>query len=107
MHFLLHFGISIETLKKAFQHSGETIHWKVNEVFDIVQYAPTYLNLEEQESGSGKKRKQSQMAAKLGEFKEIRKIQMEKNQEKLDEKKKKGDEYSVQKCIAVVESMET
>ena len=35
MHFLLHFGISIETLKKAFQHSDETIHRKVNEVFDI------------------------------------------------------------------------
>ena len=46
------------------------------------------------------------MAAKLGEFIEIRKTQMEKNHEKLDEKKKKGDEYSVQKCIAVVESME-
>ena len=46
------------------------------------------------------------MAAELNEFIEIRKIQMEKNQEKLDEKKKKGDEYSVQKCIAVVESME-
>jgi len=46
------------------------------------------------------------MAAKLGEFIAIRKTQMEKNHEKLDEKKKKGDEYSMQKCIAVVESME-
>ena len=40
-----------------------------------VQSAPPYLNLEEQESGSGKKRKQSQMAAKLDEFIDLRKIQ--------------------------------
>ena len=70
------------------------------------QSAPSYLNLEEQGSGSGKKCKQSQVAAKLGEFIEIRKFQREKNQEKLDEKKKKEDEYSVKKCIAIVESME-
>ena len=70
------------------------------------QSAPSYLNLEEQGSGSGKKRKQSLVAAKLSEFIEIRKFQREKNQEKLDEKKKKEDEYSVEKCIAIVESME-
>ena len=69
-----------------------------------VQSAPPYLNLEEQESVSGKKHKQSQMAAKLGEFIDLRKIQMEKNQEKLDEKKKK--DYSVEKFIAVVDSIE-
>ena len=69
-----------------------------------MQSAPPYLNLEEQESVSGKKHKQSQMAAKLGEFIDLRKIQMEKNQEKLDEKKKK--DYSVEKCIAVVDTIE-
>ena len=46
------------------------------------------------------------MAAKLGEFIDLRKIQMEKNQEKLDEKKKKEDDYYVEKCIAVVDSIE-
>jgi len=71
-----------------------------------VQSAPPYLNLEEGASASGKKRKQSQMSAKLGEFIDLRKIQMEKNQEKLDEKKKKEDDYSVEKCIAVVDSIE-
>jgi len=45
-----------------------------------VQSAPPYLNLEEGASASGKKRKQSQMSAKLGEFIDLRKIQMEKNQ---------------------------
>jgi len=34
--FMLSHNASIETLKKAFQHSGETIHRKVNEVFDII-----------------------------------------------------------------------
>ena len=71
-----------------------------------VQSAPPYLNLEEGASASGKKRKQSQMASKLGEFIDLRKIQMEKNQEKLDEKKKKEDDYSVEKCIAVVDTIE-
>ncbi|XP_066309804.1 uncharacterized protein [Miscanthus floridulus] len=71
-----------------------------------VQSAPPYLNLEEGASASGKKRKQSQMSAKLGEFIDLRKIQMEKNQEKLDEKKKKEDDYSVEKCIAVVDTIE-
>ncbi|XP_066365350.1 uncharacterized protein [Miscanthus floridulus] len=71
-----------------------------------VQSAPSYLNIEEQESASGKKRKQNQMAAKLDEFIDLRKIQMEKNQEKLDEKKKKEDDYYVEKCIAIVDSIE-
>nr|TKW12228.1 hypothetical protein SEVIR_5G023300v2 [Setaria viridis] len=60
-----------------------------------VQSAPPYLNLEEQQS-----------ATKLGEFIDLRKIQMEKNQEKLDEKKKKEDDYSVEKYIVVVNSIE-
>uniref|UniRef100_K3XPX9 Myb/SANT-like domain-containing protein n=1 Tax=Setaria italica TaxID=4555 RepID=K3XPX9_SETIT len=71
-----------------------------------VQSAPPYLNLEEQQSASGKKCKQSQMVAKLGEFIDLRKIQMEKNQEKLDEKKKKEYDYSVEKYIVVVDSIE-
>ena len=71
-----------------------------------MQSAPPYLNLEEQESVSGKKHKQSQMADKLGEFGEFRKIQIEKNMEKLDEKKKKEDDYSIERCIDVVDSME-
>uniref|UniRef100_K3ZCM2 DUF8040 domain-containing protein n=1 Tax=Setaria italica TaxID=4555 RepID=K3ZCM2_SETIT len=34
--FMLSCNASIETLKKAFQHSGETIHRKVNEIFNII-----------------------------------------------------------------------
>ena len=71
-----------------------------------VQSARSNVNLEEQESAGGKYRKQSQTTAKLGEFIEFRKIQIEKNMEKLDEKRKKEDDYSIEKCIDVVDSME-
>ena len=71
-----------------------------------VQSARSNVNLEEQESAGGKYRKQSQTTAKLGEFIEFRKIQIEKNMEKLDEKKKKEDDYSIERCIDVVDSME-
>lgn len=71
-----------------------------------VQSTPSIHNLEDQHGASGKKRKQSQMAAKLGEFIEFRKNQIEKNMEKLDDKKKQEDDYSVEKCIDMVEAME-
>ena len=65
-----------------------------------VQSVPSNLNLEDQEGASGNKiQKQSQMAAKISEFIEYRKIQ-------IDEKKKQEDDYCVEKCIDVVDGME-
>ncbi|KXG23788.1 hypothetical protein SORBI_3008G140500 [Sorghum bicolor] len=63
-----------------------------------VQSAPS-INLEDQEGVSGKIRKQSQMPAKIKEFIELRKIQ-------IDDKKKQEDDYCVEKCIDVVDGME-
>jgi len=34
--FMLYHNASTERLKKEFQHSGETIHRKIMEVFDII-----------------------------------------------------------------------
>ena len=34
--FMLSRNASTERLKKKSQHSGETIHWKIMEVFDII-----------------------------------------------------------------------
>ena len=65
-----------------------------------VQSVPSNLNLEDQEGASGNKiQKQSQMVAKISEFIEYRKIQ-------IDEKKKQEDDYCVEKCIDVVDGME-
>lgn len=44
--FMLASNASTEALKRAFQHSGETIHRKINEVFDIVpELTPRFVNL--------------------------------------------------------------
>ncbi|KAF8725617.1 hypothetical protein HU200_020157 [Digitaria exilis] len=61
---------------------------------------------EDQEGGGGKRRKQSQTAAKLGDYIDFRKSQIQKTVEKLDEKKRHEDEYSVEKCIDIVDGME-
>ncbi|KAF8687837.1 hypothetical protein HU200_042778 [Digitaria exilis] len=70
------------------------------------QSAPLNHNLEDQEGGGGKRRKQSQTAAKLGDYIDFRKSQIQKTVEKLDEKKRHEDEYSVEKCIDIVDGME-
>ncbi|KAF8728706.1 hypothetical protein HU200_017978 [Digitaria exilis] len=70
------------------------------------QSAPLNYNLEDQEGGGGKRRKQSQTAAKLGDYIDFRKSQIQKTVEKLDEKKRHEDEYSVEKCIDIVDGME-
>ncbi|PWZ33854.1 hypothetical protein Zm00014a_026044 [Zea mays] len=64
--------------------------------------APSNLNQEEQEDASGKKRKQTQTTAKLVELLEFRKNHIEKS---MKEKKEKEDDYCVEKCIDVVDSM--
>ncbi|KAF8681866.1 hypothetical protein HU200_045312 [Digitaria exilis] len=70
------------------------------------QSAPLNHNSEDQEGGGGKRRKQSQTAAKLGDYIDFRKSQIQKTVEKLDEKKRHEDEYSVEKCIDIVDGME-
>ncbi|KAF8687926.1 hypothetical protein HU200_042518 [Digitaria exilis] len=70
------------------------------------QFAPLNHNSEDQEGGGGKRRKQSQTAAKLGDYIDFRKSQIQKTVEKLDEKKRHEDEYSVEKCIDIVDGME-
>jgi hypothetical protein len=71
-----------------------------------VQSTPSIHNSEDQDGGSGKKRKQSQMAAKLGDFIEFRKNHIEKTMQKLDDKKRCEDDYSVEKCIDIVDTLE-
>ncbi|KAF8695334.1 hypothetical protein HU200_037564 [Digitaria exilis] len=70
------------------------------------QSAPLNRSSEDQEVGGGKRRKQSQTAAKLGDYIDFRKGQIEKTEEKLGEKKRHEDEYSVEKCIDIVDGME-
>lgn len=70
-----------------------------------VQSAPSNYNSEDQDV-VGKKRKQSQMAAKLGNSIDFRKNQNEKTLEKLKEKKRREEDYSVEKCIDIVDTME-
>ena len=53
-----------------------------------VQSAPASRNSEDQDVTGGKKRKQSQMAAKLEDYIDYRKDQIEKTLEKLEEKKR-------------------
>nr|TKW27882.1 hypothetical protein SEVIR_3G287200v2 [Setaria viridis] len=50
-----------------------------------VQFALASCNSEDQDVTGGKKRKQSQMAAKLGDYIDFRKDQIEKTLEKLEE----------------------
>ncbi|RCV18073.1 hypothetical protein SETIT_3G271100v2 [Setaria italica] len=71
-----------------------------------VQSAPSNHNSEDQDVVGGKKRKQSQMAAKLGDFIDFRKNQNEKTLEKIKEKKRREEDYSVEKCIDIVDTME-
>nr|XP_034586585.1 uncharacterized protein LOC117849098 [Setaria viridis] len=198
--FMLSHNASIDRLKKEFQHSGETIHRKITEFFDIipalthrflklpnvnhthvkiasdprfmpffqncvgaidgthvpitiaqeraapyrnrkgtlsqnvmittnvkfrkkpfplynnlellyeesieVQSAPASRNLEDQNVTGGKKCKQSQMAAKLRDYIDFRKDQIEKTLEKLEEKKRREEDYSIEKCIDIVDAME-
>ncbi|OEL26223.1 hypothetical protein BAE44_0012757 [Dichanthelium oligosanthes] len=71
-----------------------------------VQSAPPIHDFEDQDGGGGKKRKQSQMVAKLGDFIEFRKNHIEKIIEKLDDKKRCEDDYSVETCIDIVDTLE-
>jgi len=71
-----------------------------------VQSAATNQTSEDVEGSSGKKRKQSQMAARLGDYIDFRKDQIEKTMKELNEKKKREDDYSVQKCIDIVDAIE-
>ncbi|KAF8693940.1 hypothetical protein HU200_038585 [Digitaria exilis] len=70
------------------------------------QSAPSSHNTEDQDGPSGKKRKQSQIATKLGYFVDFRKDQIQKTMEQLEEKKRREEDYSVPKCIAIVDAME-
>ena len=67
-----------------------------------VQSAATNQTSEDVEGFSGKKRKQSQMAARLGDYIDFRKDQIEKTMKELNEKKKREGDYFVQKCIDIV-----
>uniref|UniRef100_K3ZC35 Myb/SANT-like domain-containing protein n=1 Tax=Setaria italica TaxID=4555 RepID=K3ZC35_SETIT len=71
-----------------------------------VQSAPASRNLEDQNVTGGKKCKQSQMAAKLRDYIDFRKDQIEKTLEKLEEKKRREEDYSIEKCIDIVDTME-
>ena len=71
-----------------------------------VQSAATNQTSEDVEGSSGKKRKQSQMAARLGDYIGFRKDQIEKTMNELNEKKKCEDDCSVQKCIDIVDAIE-
>uniref|UniRef100_K3YN32 Myb/SANT-like domain-containing protein n=1 Tax=Setaria italica TaxID=4555 RepID=K3YN32_SETIT len=71
-----------------------------------VQSAPASRNSEDQDVTGGKKRKQSQMAAKLGDYIDFRKDQIGKTLEKLEEKKRHEEDYSIEKCIDIVDAME-
>ena len=71
-----------------------------------VQSAATNQTSEDVEGSSGKKRKQSQMAARLGDYIDFRKDLIEKTMKELNEKKKREDDYSVQKCIDIVDAIE-
>ena len=46
------------------------------------------------------------MAARLGDYIDFRKDQIEKTRKELNEKKKREDDYSVQKCIDIVDAIE-
>jgi len=71
-----------------------------------VQSAATNQTFEDVEGFSGRKRKQSQMAARLGDYIDFRKDQLEKSMKELNEKKKHEEDYSVQKCIDIVDAKE-
>jgi len=71
-----------------------------------VQSAATNQTSEDVEGFSGKKRKQSQMAARLGDYIDFRKDLIEKTMKELNEKKKREDDYFVQKCIDIVDAIE-
>uniref|UniRef100_K4A110 Myb/SANT-like domain-containing protein n=1 Tax=Setaria italica TaxID=4555 RepID=K4A110_SETIT len=71
-----------------------------------VQSAPASRNSEDQDVTGGKKRKQSQMAAKLGDYIDFRKDQIGKTLEKLEEKRRREEDYSIEKCIDIVDAME-
>jgi hypothetical protein len=63
-------------------------------------------NLEDLDVTSGNKRKQSQTAAKLEDYLGFRKAQIQKAQEAIEEKKKREEDYSIEKCIDIVNAME-
>ena len=46
------------------------------------------------------------MAARLGDYIDFRKDQIEKTMKELNEKKKREDDYFVQKCIDIVDAIE-
>ncbi|RCV38573.1 hypothetical protein SETIT_8G153300v2 [Setaria italica] len=71
-----------------------------------VQSAPASRNSEDQDITGGKKYKQSQMAAKLGDYIDFRKDQIEKTLEKLEEEKRRDEDYSIEKCIDIMDAME-
>ncbi|KAG2589063.1 hypothetical protein PVAP13_5NG251081 [Panicum virgatum] len=71
-----------------------------------IQSAATNQTSEDVEGFSGKKRKQSQMAARLGDYIDFRKDQIEKTMNELNEKKKREDDYFVQKCIDIADCNE-
>uniref|UniRef100_K3XT71 Myb/SANT-like domain-containing protein n=1 Tax=Setaria italica TaxID=4555 RepID=K3XT71_SETIT len=71
-----------------------------------VQSTPASRNSEDQDVTGGKKCKQSQMAAKLGDYIDFRKDQIGKTLEKLEEKKRREEDYSIEKCIDIVDAME-
>jgi hypothetical protein len=63
-------------------------------------------NLEDLDVTSGKKCKKSQMAARLGDYLGFRKAQIQKAQEAIEEKNKREEDYSIDKCINIVDAME-
>ncbi|CAO2201580.1 unnamed protein product [Urochloa humidicola] len=71
-----------------------------------VQSAPSNQTVQDQEVGGGKKRKQSQMAAKLGDYIDFRKNQIEETAKMIEEKKTFEEDYSIQKCIDMVDAIE-
>jgi hypothetical protein len=46
------------------------------------------------------------MAARLGDYIGFRKAQIQKAQEAIEEKKKREEDYSIEKCIGIVDAME-
>ncbi|PVH66194.1 hypothetical protein PAHAL_1G175000 [Panicum hallii] len=57
------------------------------------------------EGGSGRKRKQSHIGSALEDFVEFKKSQTSKTLEALNEKKKREEEFSIEKCADQVDSM--
>ncbi|KAF8700943.1 hypothetical protein HU200_033829 [Digitaria exilis] len=71
-----------------------------------VQSAPSNQDSRQGEGGSGRKRKHSHIGSAIEDYVDFKKSQTSKTLEALEEKRRRDEEFSIEKCLEKVDSMD-